>query len=119
MKRKIEEEPKRGFQIKTNINQVIAIVLMFLAMFVLPIQLYALYESNQIQPSPYAQEGQVQGASTSRVVQTESEGSTLGILDTIDTQAQSLGIGGSVFLYIGIAGVIIAIIILLIMIFRQ
>lgn len=110
----VESEYKKGITIDTNLHQIVAIVVIFLAMFVLPIQVYTLYKNkDQVQTATYTTQGQgVQNGNS-------SEGDVLGAFDSvIPSSLKTNSHIGNYILYGGIVGLILAVIIFLAIIIK-
>ena len=100
-------EKKKGITIETNFQQVVAIIVIFLAMFVLPVQLSSLYEKSKPTQTGAYTEGSVQGVSSSK---NSIQGSdVLGVFDSIIPESlKSSESTQNIILYAGIAGAVIA-----------
>ncbi|MBN1915793.1 hypothetical protein JW796_02240 [Candidatus Dojkabacteria bacterium] len=120
MKRKPEKEEvehKEGITIDTNLHQIVAIIVIFLAMFVLPVELYTLYKNNKEVKPVATYTGEIQGVSitkTSNPENTHSKNDVLGAVDSIipkplKTVSQQTA---TYILYSGIASLALALIIL-------
>lgn len=87
MKTKLEkEEPeyKKGITIDTNPHQILAIIVIFLAMFVLPVEAYTLYKSSKETKPTATYTGEVQGVSSNKSSgNASSDGSVLSAVDSI------------------------------------
>ena len=112
-------EKKKGITIETNFQQVMAIIAIFLAMFVLPVQLSSLYEKSKTAQNATYTEGEVQGVSTSKN-SSESNSDVLGIFDSVIPESIKSSDGAqNIILYAGIAGAVIAIVVIAVLAFKK
>ncbi len=116
MKRKPQQEEteyKKGITIDTNLHQIVAIVVMFLVMFVLPVQAYTIYKNNSA-PKTATYTTQSEG-----VTAQSSGSSVLGAFDSvIPSSSKSSSSLGTYLLYGGIIGIILLVILFIAVILK-
>lgn len=119
--KKEEVEYKKGITIDTNPHQILAIIVIFLAMFVLPVEAYTLYKNSKETKSAATYTGEVQGVSIDKTSgNTKSDRSVLGAVDSIipDSLKKASPSTVTYILYGGIALLVLSLIVAVVLVFK-